>query len=140
MAAAHVRDVRVREVADELLQGVGLPSGVRVGEGKDLAAALPHRIILGRHLAATWDPQQPDALVAGRERGDDRVGGVRRRIGDDDDPETVRGVVEREQVLEPPPDHGLLVVRRHDEGDGRLDVMVQTGRRCVRASAAVRIG
>src|SRR2546427_6978975 len=34
MAAAHVGDVRVGEVAHELAQGVRLPLRVRVGEGR----------------------------------------------------------------------------------------------------------
>ena len=53
---------------------------------------------------------------------DELVRPVGRAVRGDDDLEALARVVEREQVLEPPRDDRLLVVRRDDERDRRLDL------------------
>ncbi len=115
---AHVGDVRIGEVGDEPAQRVRRPGRVRIGEGDDLAARLAHGPVLGGHLASTWVHDQPDA---GREPLHELVRPVVRGVRGDDELQLVRGVVEREQVLEPPLDHRLLVVGGDDHGHGRLD-------------------
>ena len=116
---ADVADLLVGEVADELAQRVRLPLAVRVGEREDVARRLAHRAVLGRDLALARALQEEDARILGRQLTDDRVGEIRRAIGRDHDLEALGRVVERECVREPPANHGFLVVRRHDQRDGR---------------------
>ena len=47
------------------------------------------------------------------------LGAVGGGIGGDDELEQLGRIVERAEVLEPPLDRALLVVRRHDHSDGR---------------------
>ena len=115
---ADVGDVRVGEVGDELPQRVGRPGRVRVGEGEDLAARLAHGPVLGGDLAAARVHDQPHAIS---EALDELVRAVGRGVGGDDDLEPVGRIVEREQVLEPPLDHGLLVVGGDDHRHVGLD-------------------
>ena len=72
--------------------------------------------MLRRDLALARALQERDAGVLGRELADDRIREVGRAVRGDDDLELLRGVVERERVLDAPADHGLLVVGRDDEG------------------------
>jgi hypothetical protein len=60
---------------------------------------------------------------------DDLVGPIGRRVGRDHELELVGGVVELQQVSDARVDHVLLVVRRHDQADGRLDVGLAYGLR-----------
>ena len=115
---ADVGDIRVGEVGDELPKRVGCPGRVRVGEGEDLAAGLAHGPVLGGDLAAARVHDQPHAVS---EALDQLVRAVGRGVGGDDDLELVGRIVEREQVLEPPLDHRLLVVGGDDHGHVRLD-------------------
>jgi hypothetical protein len=69
--------------------------------------------------------QKPDTRLSGRDGFDELVGAIRRRVRCDQDLELFGRVVEREQVLEPPFDHVLLVVRGDDEGHGRSEVAFQ---------------
>ena len=116
--AAHVGHVRIGEVAHERAEGVGSPGRVRVGEGDDLASCLADGAILRRHLAAALVHEQAHA---GREALDELVGAIGRGIGGDDERQLLGRVVEREQVLQPPLDHGLLVVGGDDHGHVGLD-------------------
>ena len=119
-AAADVGDLGVGEAGDELPERVGRPARVRVGEGDDLALGLAHGAILGGDLAAARAVEQPDARLAGGDGLDELVRAVARGVGGDDQLELLRRIVEREQVLEPPLDHALLVVGGDDHGDRRL--------------------
>ena len=136
-AAADVGDLGVGEVGDELAERVGRPGRVRVGEGEDLAGRLADGPVLGGDLAPARVHDQPDA---GAEPLDELVRPVVRRVRGDDELQLVRGVVEREQVLEPPLDHRLLVVGGDDHGHGRLDRPAATRRVRTRASAAAASG
>ena len=69
----------------------------------------------------------PDAGVAGRQGLDRALGPVRGAVRGDHNLQTVRWVVEGKQVLDPPTDYALLVVRRHDDGDGRRNVVLTDG-------------
>ena len=62
-----------------------------------------------------------DQPHARREALDELVRAVGRSVGGDDELELLGGIVEREQVLEPPLDHGLLVVGGDDHRHRRLD-------------------
>ena len=116
--AEGVRDIGIGEVADQHPQRIRRPGRVRVGEGDDLGVGLAHGAVLRGHLAATIVDDQPHAR---RESLDELVRPVGRRIRGDDELELLGGVVEREQVLEPPLDDRLLVVRGDDHADRRLD-------------------
>ena len=118
---ADVGDVRVGEVRDEPAQRVGSPGRVRVGEGEDLAVRLAHGPVLRRDLAAARVDDQPNAAVA--EALDELVRAIGGGIGRDDELELLGRIVEREQVLEPPLDHRLLVVGGDDDGHERLDLV-----------------
>src|SRR6266536_3739750 len=111
--AADVRNLRVGEAADQLAERVRRPGRVRVGEDEDLAARLWDGVVLSRDLPAAGAADQPHPRFAFDELVRTVVGG----IGCDDDLELVRGIVEREQVLEPPLDHVLLVVSGDDQAD-----------------------
>ena len=71
-------------------------------------------------LPAARAAEQPNARLACRDRLDQLVGAVVGGVGGDDDLEPVGGVVEREQVLQPPLDHRLLVVGGDDHGHARV--------------------
>ena len=119
-APAHVGDVGIGERAHELRERVGCPGRVGVGEGDDLPGRLAHRPVLRRDLPAARAADQAHTRLACREGGDELVGAVARRVRGDNDLEPVGGIVEREQVLQAPLDHGLLVVggddHRHRRG------------------------
>jgi hypothetical protein len=123
--ARDVADLRVGQIADELAQRVGLPLRVRVGEREHVALGLAHRPVLGGDLSLSRAAQEPDAWLALRDLLDDLVRPVGGAVGGDDDLELVHGVVEREQVLEPAADHGLLVMCRDDERDGGSHVLAR---------------
>ena len=76
--------------------------------------------MLGDDLAAARAGQQTDARFARGDRLDERVGAIGGRVRGDEDRELLGRIVEREQVLEPPLDHRLLVVGRDDHGHLRL--------------------
>ena len=119
--AADVGDIRIGEAADERAEGVGLPEGVGVREGDDLALRPGHRGVLRGHLALPGPGEQAHTRVLPGDRLDGRVGPVRRAVGGDDDLDALGRVVEREQVLQATCDHALLVVRGDDDRDlGRL--------------------
>ena len=123
--AAHIGDVGVRVVAHELAQRVRLPARVGVREREDLALRLADGPILGRDLSFSWAAQKPDARLSRRDSFDELVGAIRRGVRRDQDLELFGRVVEREQVLEPPLDHVLLVVRGDDQAHGRSEVAFQ---------------
>ena len=129
---AHVRDLRVGEVGDELPQRVGSPRRVRVGEGDDLARRLAHGAVLSRDLAAARVDDQAHAVA---EALDELVRAVGGGVRGDDELELVGRIVEREQVLEPALDHRLLVVRGDDDGHRRLDRVSTHAAACARAQA-----
>ena len=81
---------------------------------------LAHRAVLRRDLAAPRAVEQAHPRLARGDRLDELVRAVGRGVGGDDDLQPVGGIVEREQVLEPALDHGLLVVGRDDHAHGRL--------------------
>jgi hypothetical protein len=116
--AAHVRYGRIRERPDEHAKRIGRPGRIRVGERHDVGIHVADGTILGRHLAAARVADNLDA----RELQGNRLGSVVRRVGGDDDLELLRRVVELEEILEPPGDHGFLIVRGYDHRDRRLDV------------------
>ena len=118
LAAGHP-DRRVSERRHELAERVGVPLDVGVAERDDLAGRLAHGAVLGGNLASALAPDQADA--ARLEARDDVVGGVDRVVGRHDDLEPVARIVERKHVLELSLDDVLLVVRRHDQRDGRQD-------------------
>src|SRR5262249_34279537 len=91
-------------------------------EGDDLAVALGDRLVETWQLPGAVAPTKRDAWLAHRYRLDDRIGLVARRVGRDDDLHAVGWIIEREQVVEAPPDHGLFVVRRHDHRHSRRDL------------------
>ena len=110
---ADVGDVRVGEVRDEVPQRVGRPaSRSRPRTRRRRSIVSPHGPVLGGDLAAARAVEQLDPRLAGRDRLDELVRAVGRGVRGDDDLELLGGIVEREQVLEPPLDHRLLVVRR----------------------------
>ncbi len=117
--AADVADLGIGEVPRERAQRVGLPLAVRVREREDVARRLAHGAVLRRDLALARALQETNARVLGRDLADDRVGEVGRAVGRHDDLEALLRVVERERVLDAPPDDSLLVVRRDDERDRR---------------------
>ncbi len=119
---ADVRDVRIGEGADEQAERVRRPHRVRVAERDDLGGALAHRPVLRRHLAAARAAQQPHSRLARRDRLDQLVRAVAGGIGRDHDVQRRRRVVEREQVLDAPLDHRLLVVGGDDQRHAREDV------------------
>ena len=118
--AADVGDLRVGEVRDELPERVGRPGRVAVGEGDDVGGRLPHGPVLRRDLAAARALEQLHARLPRRDRRDELVRAVARRVGGDHDLELLGRVVELEQVLEPALDHRLLVVGGDDHGHRRL--------------------
>jgi hypothetical protein len=70
---------------------------------------------LRRDLSFTRAAQKPYPRLSGSHRLDELVGAVRRSVRRDQDLEPLGRIVQREQVLEPPFDHVLLVVRGHDQ-------------------------
>ena len=113
---AHVADLRVAEAADELPQRVGLPARVRVGERDHLGIGLGHGAVLRGRLPGALHAQELHVRRARGELLDDLVGAVGRAVGRDDDLESLRRVVELEEVLDAARDHVLLVVGRDDHG------------------------
>ena len=100
-------------------------------------------MVLRRHLAPARAADEPDAAVS--EALDELVGPVGGGVGGDDELQPVPGIVELEQVLQPPLDHGLLVVGGDDHGYARqLGALAdgpgaQAGRRsCCERIAEVR--
>ena len=122
--AAHVRDVRIGEVAHELAQRIGRPDGVRVTEREDLAVGFARGAVERRQLPGALAAEQTDVPVLRRLAFDDRVCLVLGAVRRDDDLELLGGIVELEQVLEPPADHVLLVVRGDDQAHGRRDLLL----------------
>src|SRR5207237_6913969 len=84
----------------------------------DLAGRVLDGMVLRDRLpvaAAEREQLRPVAAL----RADDLLGPVARAVGDDEDLEPVRRVLERERVRELLRDRALLVVRRDDERDRR---------------------
>ncbi len=124
---ADVGDFRIRKVADELAQGVFAPARVRVGEREDLAARRANSAVLRGRLAGARHRLETHAGLPSGGRLHELVRVVGRGVGDDHDLELVRRIVERQEVLQPLLDDDLLVVRRNDERDRRLDVFLADG-------------
>ena len=111
---ADVADLGVGEVGNELRNASRRPGGIRIGERDDLALGLADGTILCSDLAPASHSEQANARLARSYSGDDLVRAVGGRIGGDDDLEMLGRIVEGQQVLDSPLDHGLLIVRRDD--------------------------
>ena len=120
---ADVGDGRVGEAADEPPERVGRPGRVRVREGDDLALGLAHRPVLGGDLPAAGAAEQADRGARGGDGLDEPVGAVLGGVGGDHDLDPLGGIVECEQVLEPPLDHRLLVPGGDDHAHARQHVL-----------------
>ena len=122
--AADVGDLGVGEIGHEVPERIRCPRGVRVREGDHVAGRLADRAVLSGDLPAARAVEQADARLAGGDGLDELVRPVGRRVGGDDDLQAIRRVVERQQVVEPPLDHGLLVVGGDDDADRRLGARI----------------
>ena len=111
---------RVGERSDERTDRIGSVSAVRIGENEDLAM---RRLNRGFQRCTFADPARGDqthVLVAiGR---NDLVSPVSRAVRDDDELTPIRGVIERQKVLDAIADHVRLVVSRDDDAHRRRDV------------------
>ena len=124
--AAGIAGAGVREGGHELAERVGLPHGVGVGEGDDLAARGADAGVLGADLPA---PRELEHVVG--PGGPGALGrAVGRAVAGDDDLETVGRVVEGPEVLDAAGDDVLLLVGGDDHGDrGEAGGGIATGRR-----------
>jgi hypothetical protein len=125
---ADVGDLGIRKVRHELAQGVRRPGGVRIGERDDVARRLSHGTILGGDLAAALAVDQVHPRLSRRDGCHQGVRAIRRCVRRDDDLQSVGWIVEREQVVEPPLDHRLLVVRGNDHRHSRLGTRILSHR------------
>ena len=140
---ADVADVGVGEVRDETAERVRRPRRVGVGERDDRSVRVPDAGVLRDDLAAARARQQTHPRLAGRRCLHDLVRAIVRRIRRNEDPQLLRRVVETEQVVEPPLDHGLLVVGRDDDVDvGQIGIVLphwarpKAGNGCSRSGIA----
>ena len=139
--AADVGDVGIGEVRDEAPERVGRPGRVRSRRTRR-----PRSTSRARH-----GPAPPPCRRAGSRAAAPAARAPRpprrarscvgRRVRGDDDLELLGRVVEREQVLEPPLDHRLLVVGGDDHGHRRLGASsFRTGRGRSRAASSAAAG
>ena len=135
--AADVRDVRVGEVAPRAARSA---SGAQVAFASEKATISPSVSRTARSCAATLPPR---GLTISRTRGR-RTRSTSSCVRSVEASEVTTSssllgrVVEREQVLEPPLDHGLLVVGGDDHRHRRLDRLLSHAPACARARARRR--